>query len=327
MSARRPPPGPAPAEGQAKAQDARAPLAALRDAFDAAAAALRAAVASPAAALRAVAVADHSLQAAPGFYAALESVIASGDPAPEVAADLRRYAERAARLDREIAPLRARLGDLRRAEEELSVQAARKDGLLGQIAELERIERLASDVGQLESQKQQISERVRGISASVTASEGELAEVTGPLLVLTDEALANLAGQTRALLKRAHEQDELLRLRLAERRQAAEETARARGELDEAETGLAQARAEYDSACAEAASRLSALRRYQAASRDIAQALAGQEAQPAGPAEQNERDATEPDPLTRAVTALDEVEAQLAGIDALLGAALSPGKD
>lgn len=277
--------------------------------------------APPAAAFRAVVAADHALTAAPRFFSALESVIARAEPAPEVADDLRRYLQQAAELDREMAPLRARTEELKRAESRLRAQAAMKDELLAQVVELERIERLAGDVSAIRVQSTEIGERMRHLIPEVTASERELSEAAGSFITLADEVLRDLTKSTHAILMAAREQDQLLRTRIAERSRAAEEAERVKAELAQAEGDLKQARAEYDAARAETASRQLALRRYQEANRGVAQALAGQPTPADGPP------AASSDPLASAVTVLNEIGERLAEVDVLLGAALSQGKD
>jgi hypothetical protein len=312
----------APAQAGARTEGDLASLHALARALSGAAGTLRdAADGTPAAAFRCVAAADTALAAAPEFFAALEAAVAHGEAAPEVADDLRRYAEQTAALQRQMVPLRARLDELREAESLHRAQAAKNEEIRARIAELERLERLAVGLAKLEDQRGRISERMRQLAPRVSAAEDALAGLAGPLITLTEDVLGNLAERTRAQLLRAREQDELLRVRLTERQQADEAAARRRGELAQAEAAVEQARAEYAAAGAETGLRLSALRKHQAANQDIARALAGQ------PAESPEQDTAATDPLASAIAALGEVEARLSDIDAMLGAALSQGKD
>jgi DNA repair exonuclease SbcCD ATPase subunit len=272
-------------------------------------------------AFRAVAVADRALAAAPEFFAALSVLVARADPAPEVAADLRRYAEQAGKINRETAPLRERLAALQQAEGRLRAEAAHQDQILARIAELERIQRLAAQVGALRAQHDMLVERTREASATVLAAEDDLGQAAGPLITLTHDALGSLTKRTRALLERAAEQDRMLREQIAEHqaaaRQAAADTERARAELTQAEADAESALAEYHRAHTQAKNRLSALRRYQSENRDVADALANREP----------RAADQVDPLADALRVLTEVETRLAEVDALLHYALSQGKD
>lgn len=277
-------------------------------------------VGTPAAAFRAVAAADRALAAAPDFFAMLSSLVELGEPSPEVAADLGRHAEHLEELEHRLAARRERLSDLLDAEERMRAEATRQDEIDAQIAELERIERLAAHVAELRAQRDKLTDRTKVVAAAVTGAEAELAAVGHQLLTLTDELLDGLAEQTRALLLRVAEQDQLLQTRIAEHRQAAErattETERRSAELAEAEAEAALAQDRYESAQAHAVGRLAALRRYQAANRDVADALAGR------PIRVGEEAAGAPDPVAEAVCALDDVQARLEGIDALLARAL-----
>jgi hypothetical protein len=271
---------------------------------------------TPAAAFRAVAAADRALTAVPEFFAALSCLVELGEPSAEVAADLGRHAEQMDELEHRLAARRERLSELLAAEERMRAEVARQDEISAQIAELERIERLAAHVAELRAQRDKLADRTKAIAAAVTEEEAGLVTVGQPLLTLTDDLLDGLAEQTRTLLLRAAEQDQLLQARIAEHRQAAEraaaETERRSAELAEA----AQAQARYESVQADAVGRLAALRRYQAANRDVAEALAGRPARASG----------EPgralDPVAEALRALGRVQARLADIDALLASAL-----
>jgi DNA repair exonuclease SbcCD ATPase subunit len=315
-----PPTPPAPAPAVADGDPGPSAIELLGQVLAAAAGELNAA-ATPAAAFRAVAAADRALTAAPEFFAAISAVIARGEPAPEVAADLCRYQEQSAQLDQAIAPLRARYDELARAEDRLRAQAAREEELHAQIVELERIEKLAARVAEIQDQKERLEERVRAASDPVAATEQELCDVAGTLITLSDATLATLTEATRALLDRAREQDDLLSASRGERQRAAAEAERARQELATAEAELAQVRAEYETVHAEAAARLGELRIHQAKNQDVAQAVAGQGAGA------DEDAAAHSDPLASALLALSEVGGRLAEIDAMLGAALSEGRD
>jgi len=277
-------------------------------------------VSTPAAAFRAVAAADRALAAAPGFFAVLSSLVEIGEPSAEVAADLGRHAEDLGEIERRLAERRSRLSGLLEAEERMRTEAAQEDEINAEITELERIEGLAAHVAELRAQRDKLTDRTKAVAEAVTGAEAELAAVGRPLLTLTDDLLDGLTEQTRALLLRAAEQDQLLQARIAERRQAAEraaaETGRRRAELAEAEAEAAQAQARYESAHADAAGRLAALRRYRVANRDVAEALAGR------PYRASKEAAGVPDPVAEAVRALDDVRARLEGIDALLASAL-----
>ena len=280
---------------------------------------------TPAAAFRAVAVADQELAAAPELFAALSALMDMGEPAEEVAADLRRYATELAGLSRRLAPRRERLAELLGAEERLRAELAQQDEINAQIAELERIGRLADQLSGLRAQRDRLSERTRAVAGAVTTAEGELEDAAGPLITLTENTLGHLAERTRALLLQADEQDGLLQAQIAEFRQSAEqataEAERYRTELAEAETAAAEEQARYEETRAEAADRLAAMRRYRAANQEVAEALAGQGAPDGEPPAQGT------DPVARALHALDEVQARLAEVDDLLGAALSLGKE
>jgi len=286
---------------------------------------------TPADAFRAVAVADQELAAAPVLFAALSSLVERGEPAEEVAADLRRYATELAGLSRRMAPRRERLAELRQAEGRLRAEIAQQDEINAQIAELERIKHLAAELTGLRGQRDRLAERTKAVAGAVTAVEGELERAAGPLVTLTEDTLGHLTEQTRALLLLAGEQDGLLRAQIAESRRSAErvaaEAGRHRAELAEAEKAAAEEQARYEAARDEAARRRTALRRYLAANQDVAEALAGQAAPADEQADPGERPAEGTDPVARALHALDEVQARLEEIDALLAAALSPGKE
>jgi len=279
---------------------------------------------TPAAAFRAVAMADRALVAVPAFSAALESLVESSEPAAEVAQDLARYARRLAELDRDMASQRERLSELLDAEDRLRAEAARKDEISAQIAELERIEQLAARVAELRRQHGKLAERTKTVAAAVTSAEARLATSAEPLLTLTGNVLEHLAVRTRELLVRADEQDRLLQARIAEQRQAAErfsaDAERRRAELAEAEAEVAREQARYERLCAEVSGRMAALRRYQAANRAVADALAGRAAI-AGQA-----GTAKADPVADAVRALDDVQERLAKIDTRLGSALAADK-
>jgi hypothetical protein len=276
-------------------------------------------------AFRAVAEADRALVAAPGFFAALAVLVSQGEPAPEVAADLRRYAEQAAELDRATAPMRDRLTELLRAEDRLRAEAARKEELVARVGELERIERLAAHIADLRAQHAVLMERTAAVTAVATDAEAELGAAAGTLIALSEDALAAITERTRVLLRAAAERDQSLKARLAEHREAASRAAadaeHAGTELAAAEAESARALADLDAARGEATRRLTALRRHQRANRDVADALAGR------PLQATTKPPAQADPLATALRALTEVETRLAEIDTQLGAALSAGKD
>ncbi|HLK72994.1 MAG TPA: hypothetical protein VKU77_05025 [Streptosporangiaceae bacterium] len=281
----------------------------------------RDAASTPAAAFRAVAAADRALAAAPEFFATLSALVALGEPSAEVAADLGWHARQLAELERRLAARRERLSELLAAEERMRAEAAREDEIAAQIAELERIERLAAHVAELRAQRDLLADRTKAMTAAVTGAEAELAAAGQPLITLSGELLNDLAEQTRALLLRAAGQDQLLKVRIAEHRQAAEraaaDTGRCRAELAEAEAAAAAAQAEYESVQANAAGHLAALRRYQQANHDVADALAARPERDGGAAA-----AGVLDPVAEALHALGGVQARLAEIDALLASAI-----
>lgn len=288
-------------------------------------------VGTPATAFRAVAAADQELAAAPALFAALSSLVDRGEPAEEVAADLRRYATELAGLSRRVAPRRERLAELRRAEGQWRAEIAQQDEINAEIAELERTKHLAARLTGLRAQRDRLAEQTKAVAGAVAVVEGELEEAAGPLVTLTEDTLSHLAERTRALLLRAGEQDGLLRAQIADSRQRAERVAaeaeRHRAELAEAEEAAAEEQARYEAARDQAARRLTALRRYRAANQDVAEALAGQPAPAGEQADPGEQPAAETDPVARALRALDEAQARLEEIDTLLAAALSPGKE
>jgi chromosome segregation ATPase len=288
-------------------------------------------VGTPATAFRAIAVADEELAAAPALFAALSSLVDRGEPAEEVAADLRRYATELAGLNRRMAPRREQLTELLRAEGQWRAEIAQQDAVNAQIAGLERTKHLAARLTGLRAQRDRLAEQTKSVAGAVTALEGELEEAAGPLVTLTEDTLSHLAERTRALLLRAGEQDSLLQAQIAESRQSAERAAAAaerhRAELAEAEETAAEEQTRYEATRDEAARRLTAMRRYRAANQDVAEALAGHAAPAGEQADPGEQPAEGTDPVARALHALDEVQARLEEIDALLAAALSPGKE
>ena len=288
-------------------------------------------VALPAAAFRAVARADQALAAVPEFYRALSHLVARGEPAGEVAADLRRQDELFAGLAAEIGPLRARLSELVDAEDRYKAEIAQRDQLAARISDLERLERLAGEVAALREQHDRLAERTRSVAGPVAAAEARLSAVTGPLVTLTTKVLDELAEQNRTLLLRAAEQDTELRARLAEHRQTAARLAakaeHARATLAAAEAEAAKQQSDYENYSAEAANRRIAMRRHHKANQDVAEALAGR---PPRPGEQPADGPDGPDgshALAQAVRALGEVETRLAEIDTMLATALSPGEE
>lgn len=283
-------------------------------------------MAAPAEAFRAVAESDEALEAAPAFYAVLSSLVVRGEPAKEVAADLRRHAELSERLDAEIAPLRAKLDALRQAEGQIRKQEARRDAIVAEISELERLARLAAHVDALQKQRDSLLVRTADVRTATSTAEAELAEVAGQLVTLTRAALDDLAEQTRGILLRAAELDAEFQDRLADRRIAADElrelSARATAQLAAVKDELDQARGNYEGARAEAESHRTALARYAKANRDVAEALAGRPADDRG----DHHAAADGDPIARALLALDEVQRRLAHVDGLLADVLSPGE-
>ena len=279
------------------------------------------ALAAPGAAFRAVAAADRALAPAPALFATLMSLVAHCEPSPEVAADLSRHAERLAELKRRTAPQRERLAALQQAEERLRAETACHDEIAARIAELERVERLAADVGRLREQRDRLEERARDVAVAVTTADTELKAAGEHLISVTGELLDSLARDTRAVLLRAREQDTMLQDQLAERRAAIErttaETERLRVELAEAEAEAAAARARHESLHAEADARLAALRRHAAADQAVAEALAGRSS-PGSEGEARPRTLVED-----AVQGLAEIDARLAEIDELLGRVLN----
>ena len=281
---------------------------------------------APADAFRAIAAADRALAAAPALFAALMSLVAHGEPSPEVAADLSRHAERLAELQQRIAPERDRLAALQQAEARLRAETAYHNEIAAQIAELERVERLAADVGRLREQRDRLAERAQGVAASVTTADAELEAAGEQLITVTGELLDSLAHDTRAVLLRAREQDAQLQDQIVERHAAidrtAAETERLRAELAEAEAEAATARADHQSLRAEADARLAALRRHAAADRAVAEALAGWRS-PGSAGESRP-----PTLVEDAIHGLAEVDTRLAEIDELLGRVLSAdGRD
>ena len=275
---------------------------------------------APAAAFRAVAAADRAFAAAPALFAALELLIERGEPAEQVAADLNRYSERLAALKRQTEPLRNRLRALEEADARMRADIAARDRIGARIAELERIERLAAAVPELRAQRDVLEARAQQMATAAVSAETELTAAGERLVTLTAELMDSLATNTREVLRRAGEQDRLLRERLTDRRgaieRAAGESARLRAELAEATTAATNARERFEQARAEAVTRLAALRRYAAADRDVGDALVRLSAEDE---EASRRHAAIP----RAMTALQEIEVRLAEVDAALGDALA----
>jgi len=278
-------------------------------------------LAAPGAAFRAVAAADRALAPAPALFATLMSLVAHGEPSPEVAADLDRHAERLAELKRRTAPQRERLAALQEAEERLRAETACQEEIAADIAELERVERLAADVGLMRQQRDRLEERARNVAVVVTTADAELKAAGDHLISVSNELLASLASDTSAVLIRAREQDRMLQDQLAEHRAAIErataETEQLRAELAEAEAGAAAARARHESLHAEADARLAALRRHAAADQAVAEALAGWSSPGSG-------EEVRPSTLVEeAVRGLTEVDVRLTEIDELLGRVLN----
>lgn len=284
------------------------------------------AVGTPAAAFRAVAAADRALTQAPAFFAALSAVMERGEPAPEIAADLVSYADELAELDRRIAPRRERLAELRDAADRLKAEAAARDEIEAEIAELTRIEQLAGHVADLRTQRDELAERAKTVAAVAGNAEAGLVASAESLVTLTAETFDSLTERTRELLVRAAEEDRALKERVGEHRQAAEraraQTERSRAELAEAEAEAAREQDTYESTRARAAGRLAELRRYQAANRAVAEALVRRPAAADGAAATGKEE-TDPDPVAAALRNLGDVETRLADIDGLLAAALA----
>jgi len=285
------------------------------------------AVDTPATAFRAVALADRAFAVAPALFSALTALVERGEPAAEVAADLEHHRERLAELQWRMEPQRERLAALLEAEERLRAEIARQDEITARIAELERIERLGADVAELRAQRDKLEERAQVVAATVISADAELSAAGERLITLTGELLDSLARDTRALLLRAREQDRLLEARLAERRTATEriaaETERKRAELAQAEAAAAEAQARYERAHTEAAGRLAALQRYAAADHAVGAALAGR---PREGDETRENGSGNRALLPDVMHALDEIQARLAEVDAVLGQALTADK-
>lgn len=279
------------------------------------------AVNTPAAAFRAVAMTDRALASAPAFFAALTAVVERGEPATEVVADLERYAERLAELERRTAPQRERLAALVQAEERMRAEIARQDKDSARIAELEGVERLAAAAAELRAQRDALEARAQTVAAIVTTADAELSAAADRLITLTAELLDSLAHDTRAVLVRAGEQQQLLEARLADHRGTTErvtaETGRLHTELAEAEAEAAQARARYEGLRAEAAGRLAALRRHAAEDHKVAEALAGR---PASAGKGEDRLSAL---VAGAVRTLGEIDARLAEVDHVLGNVLN----
>jgi hypothetical protein len=276
---------------------------------------------TPAAALRAVAQADRALCTAPEFFAELSSLMERGEPAAEVAADLTRYAAQLAELDRLTAPRRNRLRELLDADARLQTAADSLDEVNARIAELERLQEVAAHLAELRGQRDRLEERLGTAAGAAADVEAGIVAATGPLLVATREALDTLTEHARERLRQAAEQDRLLQERIAEQREiAAQAAARTRAEqakLATARERAAEELAKYQAAHADALGRTAALRRYQAANRAVADALAGRAAALTG------SDAQDADPVAQALYALDGVQERLGEIDELLGAALA----
>jgi chromosome segregation ATPase len=275
---------------------------------------------APAAAFRAVALADRAFAAAPALFAALELLIERGEPAEQVAADLNRYRERLAALERQTVPLRNHLKALEEAEARMRADIAARDQIGARIAELERIERLAAAVPELRAQRDVLEERAQHIATAVVGAEMELTVAGERLVALTAELMDSLAANTREVLRRTDEQDRLLSERLTDRRSAIEraagESARLRAELAEATAEATAARERFEHARTDAVTRLAALRRYARADRDVGDALARLSADDE---EASRRHAAIP----RAMATLQDIEARLAEVDAALGDALT----
>jgi hypothetical protein len=275
------------------------------------------AVTASAAAIRAVAVADDSLALATTFYKVLDTVVAKAEPAEAVAADLRWHAVEQARLDTEIAPLRARLGELQQAEERLQATRAEKADLEARNAQLSRVERLAQHVSELRNTRERLIVRVQALESPVRAAEDDLRGAAGRLVTLAQAALDDLTESTRAQLDQAEDKERELQARRQDADATRARCAQATDELVKAEADLDQARTGYASMRAEIADRHSAFRRYHEASLDIAEALAGPGDQPGSGG----------GPAARALRALAQVQDQLADVDALLASALNPSED